>query len=141
MENNKEQPKKSQPDHEKKGQMNGSAGGKPEANGNCQFQSADADCKLMSNGNGVAGQQSSEAGAAICAALADDPGTLLPHLESIERLMKLPVVEATWNQGQDVYDKVKGEIASQNDLLLVWFLLRFLRISPEISSDSVRVCE
>lgn len=34
---------------------------------------------------------------------------LLPQLESFERMMKLPVVEAAWNQSQDVYGKVKGK--------------------------------
>ena len=33
---------------------------------------------------------------------------LLPHLESLERMMKLPVVEAAIVQGQGVYGKVKG---------------------------------
>jgi len=33
---------------------------------------------------------------------------LLPHLESLERMMKLPVVGAAWQQSQDVYEKVKG---------------------------------
>lgn len=33
---------------------------------------------------------------------------LLPQLESLERMMKFPVVEAAWHQGQDVYGKVKG---------------------------------
>lgn len=37
---------------------------------------------------------------------------LLPELESFERLMKLPVVEAAWNQSQDVYGKVKGKSSS-----------------------------
>ncbi len=34
--------------------------------------------------------------------------SLLPHLESLERMMKLPVVGAAWQQGQGVYGKVKG---------------------------------
>lgn len=34
---------------------------------------------------------------------------LLPHLESLERMMKFPVVEAAWIQSQDVYGKVKGK--------------------------------
>ncbi|XP_026478151.1 lipid storage droplets surface-binding protein 2-like [Ctenocephalides felis] len=34
--------------------------------------------------------------------------SLLPHLESLERMMKLPMVEAAWAQSQGVYDKVKG---------------------------------
>lgn len=37
-----------------------------------------------------------------------DNAALLPHLESFEKMMKLPVVEAAWHQGQDVYGKVKG---------------------------------
>lgn len=37
-----------------------------------------------------------------------DNAALLPHLESLEKMMKLPVVEAAWHQGQDVYEKVKG---------------------------------
>lgn len=36
-----------------------------------------------------------------------DNAALLPHLESFEKMMKLPVVEAAWHQGQDVYGKVK----------------------------------
>lgn len=38
---------------------------------------------------------------------------LLPHLESLERMMKLPCVEAAWQQGQGVYGKVKGEHSIQ----------------------------
>lgn len=34
--------------------------------------------------------------------------SLLPHLESWERMMKLPVIEAAWSQSQGVYDKMKG---------------------------------
>jgi len=34
-------------------------------------------------------------------------GSVLPHLESWERMMKLPVVEAAWDQSQGVYNKVK----------------------------------
>lgn len=33
--------------------------------------------------------------------------SVLPHLESWERMMKLPVVEAAWSQSQGYYDKVK----------------------------------
>ncbi|GAB0094410.1 Lipid storage droplets surface-binding protein 2 [Sergentomyia squamirostris] len=40
--------------------------------------------------------------------------SLLPHLESFDRMMKLPVVEAAWNQSQDVYGKVKGSNAMFN---------------------------
>lgn len=34
---------------------------------------------------------------------------VLPHLESWERMMKLPVCEAAWTQGVGVYDKMRGE--------------------------------
>lgn len=37
--------------------------------------------------------------------------SLLPHLESWERMMKLPVVEAAWSQSQGVYDKMRGELS------------------------------
>jgi perilipin-2 len=38
-----------------------------------------------------------------------DVQTLLPHLESLERIIKLPVVGAAWDKSQDVYEKVKGK--------------------------------
>lgn len=38
-----------------------------------------------------------------------DPQNLLPHLESLERIIKLPVVGAAWDKSQDVYGKVKGK--------------------------------
>lgn len=34
--------------------------------------------------------------------------SLLPHLESLDRMLKLPVVDATWQQTQNVYGRVKG---------------------------------
>lgn len=34
-------------------------------------------------------------------------GSLLPHLESLDRMLKLPVVDATWQQTQNVYGRVK----------------------------------
>lgn len=74
-------------------------------NGKCE------DKKVAQNGtsNGHATVSNSALDAdQIAVAVATDAGTLLPHLESIERLMKLPVVEATWNQSQDVYGRVKG---------------------------------
>lgn len=37
---------------------------------------------------------------------------LLPHLESFEKMLKLPVVEAAWHQSQDVYGRVKGKLHS-----------------------------
>lgn len=33
--------------------------------------------------------------------------SLLPHLESWDRMLKLPVVDATWQQTQNVYGRVK----------------------------------
>lgn len=38
-----------------------------------------------------------------------DSAALLPHLESFEKLLKVPVLEAAWHQGQDVYGRVKGK--------------------------------
>lgn len=36
-------------------------------------------------------------------------GSLLPHLESLERMMQIPIVGAAWSQSQEVYDKVRGK--------------------------------
>ena len=49
------------------------------------------------NGNAVSDEQHEK-----------DTQNLLPHLESLERIIKLPVVGAAWDKGQDVYGKVKG---------------------------------
>lgn len=38
-----------------------------------------------------------------------DSAALLPHLETFDKMLKLPVVEAAWQQSQDVYGRVKGE--------------------------------
>uniref|UniRef100_A0A182Q694 Lipid storage droplets surface-binding protein 2 n=1 Tax=Anopheles farauti TaxID=69004 RepID=A0A182Q694_9DIPT len=43
--------------------------------------------------------------------------TLLPHLESLDRMLKLPVVDATWQQTQNVYGRVKDY-----NPLLTWAL-------------------
>lgn len=40
----------------------------------------------------------------------NDNTGILPHLESFDKMLKLPVVEAAWNQSQDVYGKVKCEL-------------------------------
>lgn len=40
--------------------------------------------------------------------LEQEKENLLPHLESLERIIKLPVVGAAWDKSQDVYGKVKG---------------------------------
>lgn len=76
------------------------------ANGKCTSEENNKQQPTVANGNGVHAataqdQQQSNHNSA-------EDANLLPHLESIERLMKLPVVEATWHQGQDVYGKVKG---------------------------------
>lgn len=42
-------------------------------------------------------------------AMENHKDSLLPHLESFERFIQLPVVGAAWQQGQDVYEKVKGQ--------------------------------
>lgn len=39
-----------------------------------------------------------------------DSAALLPHLETFEKMLKLPVVEAAWHQSQDVYGRVKGKL-------------------------------
>lgn len=90
---------------EEKKAMNGSSKPEVSANGKCPTEE-----KVVSNGNGVVvGNGAVAAGGAE--GISAEDGTLLPHLESIERLMKLPVVEATWNRSQDVYGKVKGSNA------------------------------
>lgn len=43
---------------------------------------------------------------------AKDVQNLLPHLESLERIIKLPVVGAAWDKSQDVYQNVKGMLSS-----------------------------
>jgi perilipin-2 len=40
----------------------------------------------------------------------DNSNELLPHLESFDRVLRIPVVEAAWNGGQDIYGKVKGKL-------------------------------
>lgn len=42
--------------------------------------------------------------------LINDSAALLPHLETFDKMLKLPVVEAAWHQSQDVYGRVKGKI-------------------------------
>lgn len=54
-----------------------------------------------------------------------DSAALLPHLESFEKMLKLPVVEAAWNQSQDVYGRVKGmsellKLLKQNENHFIW---------------------
>lgn len=45
----------------------------------------------------------------------NDNAALLPHLESFDKMLKLPVVEAAWHQSQDVYGRVKGENYSKEN--------------------------
>lgn len=40
--------------------------------------------------------------------------SLLPHLESLERIIALPCVGAAWQQSQDVYGKVKGKSGNRH---------------------------
>jgi hypothetical protein len=48
-----------------------------------------------------------------------DDASVLPHLESWERMMKLPVVEAAWSQSQGVYGKVRGEFRKFSSLVML----------------------
>lgn len=48
-----------------------------------------------------------------------DVSALLPHLESFEKMLKLPVVEAAWNQSQGVYGRVKGKLIFIKTVLTV----------------------
>lgn len=43
--------------------------------------------------------------------------SLLPHLESLDRMLKLPVVDATWQQTQSVYGRVKGKYIQSSKLV------------------------
>lgn len=106
---------------QEKKQMNG------HANGKCQTGTEENN-KHVANGNGVHAPAPVAQPVAVAAAAAApednnslaivEDANLLPHLESIERLMKLPVVEATWQQSQDVYGKVKGNLHLH--VVLVW---------------------
>ncbi|XP_032296458.1 lipid storage droplets surface-binding protein 2 isoform X4 [Drosophila virilis] len=59
------------------------------------------------NGNGIAKHNNSALTEPI--EPPKDAKDLLPHLESLERIIKLPVVNAAWDKSQDVYGKVKGK--------------------------------
>ncbi|XP_016952764.1 lipid storage droplets surface-binding protein 2 isoform X2 [Drosophila biarmipes] len=65
---------------------------------------ASAEQKHATAGNGTAGN-----GTAVDVEQPKDAKDLLPHLESLERIIKLPVVNAAWDKSQDVYGKVKGK--------------------------------
>ncbi|XP_059617583.1 lipid storage droplets surface-binding protein 2 [Phlebotomus argentipes] len=69
----------------------------------------------QSNGTSKHHQDKSDASSETESLMAmNENQSLLPHLESFDRMMKLPVVEAAWNQSQDVYGKVKGSNAMFN---------------------------
>lgn len=40
------------------------------------------------------------------------PDALLPHFETIDRLLSLPMCSFAWSQSQGVYGKVKGQSLS-----------------------------
>ncbi|XP_052868063.1 lipid storage droplets surface-binding protein 2 [Anopheles cruzii] len=68
--------------------------------------------KVQENCNGNATAPSNDTDGAPSSAAA-----LLPHLESLDRMLKLPVVDATWQQTQNVYGRVKD-----SNPLLSWAL-------------------
>jgi perilipin-2 len=63
---------------------------------------------MSAESNGKSKSKPTENGNGTVAVFKPD-ASLLPHLESWERMMKLPVVEAAWTQSQGVYDKVRGK--------------------------------
>uniref|UniRef100_A0A182IJ84 Uncharacterized protein n=1 Tax=Anopheles atroparvus TaxID=41427 RepID=A0A182IJ84_ANOAO len=71
--------------------------------------------KVQENGNAPA--TSNTASLDISAPANSSAAALLPHLESLDRMLKLPVVDATWQQTQNVYGRVKDY-----NPLLTWAL-------------------
>lgn len=71
--------------------------------------------KVQENGNVPA--TSNTASPDISAPANSSAAALLPHLESLDRMLKLPVVDATWQQTQNVYGRVKDY-----NPLLTWAL-------------------
>ena len=39
----------------------------------------------------------------------ENSNSLLPHLETIDRILSFPIVNSAWCQSQGMYGKVKGE--------------------------------
>lgn len=72
--------------------------------------------KVQENGNATASSNAAAANADSVAP-ANNSAALLPHLESLDRMLKLPVVDATWQQTQNVYGRVKDY-----NPLLTWAL-------------------
>ncbi|XP_037938158.1 lipid storage droplets surface-binding protein 2 isoform X2 [Teleopsis dalmanni] len=62
----------------------------------------------MASAEAKQNEKPTENGSAV-AEQVKDTQNLLPHLESLERIIKLPVVGAAWDKSQDVYGKVKGK--------------------------------
>lgn len=71
--------------------------------------------KVQENGNVPA--TSNTASPDTSAPANSSAAALLPHLESLDRMLKLPVVDATWQQTQNVYGRVKDY-----NPLLTWAL-------------------
>ncbi|KAH8305308.1 hypothetical protein KR044_000299 [Drosophila immigrans] len=69
---------------------------------------ASAEQKNAANGS-AAKQQQHTTTVSEATEAPKDAKDLLPHLESLERIIKLPVVNAAWDKSQDVYGKVKGK--------------------------------
>lgn len=57
---------------------------------------------------------------------------ILPHLVSFEKMLKLPVLGAAWNQSQDVYGKVKCEYSIHDRFrsIFILFLCNSVRNRP-----------
>lgn len=70
--------------------------------------------KVQENGNATATTNTTNVDST---AQANSSAALLPHLESLDRMLKLPVVDATWQQTQNVYGRVKDY-----NPLLTWAL-------------------
>lgn len=73
--------------------------------------------KVQENGNAAAAATSNTTNADGDAPANSNSAALLPHLESLDRMLKLPVVDATWQQTQNVYGRVKDY-----NPLLTWAL-------------------
>uniref|UniRef100_A0A182MZK8 Lipid storage droplets surface-binding protein 2 n=1 Tax=Anopheles dirus TaxID=7168 RepID=A0A182MZK8_9DIPT len=74
--------------------------------------------KVQENGSATSTNTAAPAAATTNTTDGTTPSNaLLPHLESLDRMLKLPVVDATWQQTQNVYGRVKDY-----NPLLTWAL-------------------
>lgn len=73
--------------------------------------------KVQENGSTAAAATSNTTNVDGGAPANSNSAALLPHLESLDRMLKLPVVDATWQQTQNVYGRVKDY-----NPLLTWAL-------------------